>query len=226
MKFDGTAKFCPGPADKPEEAVVNRSVGGLSQLRATRHNGLPGHQKGTAGRAEHASASTAGWSDPAQSAPLPGKSTSGKIMIRADMLPLSRGEIVELLHQADVMPTAQRIHIAEVMLSKPQHLSAEQVLERVAAQGHSISRATIYNTLGLFSDKGMVKPVNIDPDRVLYDSHTAPHHHFLNTDTGELIDIEHDAVELKNLPELPEGTVLANVDIVFELRQDKRGNGR
>lgn len=182
------------------------------------------------GHADHHSTSATDWSEasrpaePARTVP-PHKDASGQIMIHSDMLPLSRSDIVELLHQADVMPTAQRIHIAEVMFSRPQHLSAEQVLEQVSALGHSISRATIYNTLGLFSDKGLVQPVNIDPDRVLYDSHTAPHHHFLNADTGELIDVALDAVELKTVPELPEGTVLAGVDIVFELRQEKRSNG-
>lgn len=146
-------------------------------------------------------------------------------MITPDMLPLSRSRIIELLHKAEVMPTSQRVQIAEVIFSKPQHLSAEQVLERVSTLGYSISRATIYNTLGLFTDKGLVRPVIIDPDRVLYDSHTAPHHHFHNSDTGELTDIRADAVELKTVPELPPGTTLADVDVVFEIRQKRSDNG-
>lgn len=147
-------------------------------------------------------------------------------MIRQEQLPLSRSAIIELLHRFDVMPTSQRVQIAEVIYSKPQHLSAEQVLEKVSSKGHSISRATIYNTLGLFSEKGLVRQVIIDPDRVLYDPHTAPHHHFYNCDTGELIDVNADSIEFKTIPELPEGTSLANVDVVFELRQTKADNGQ
>lgn len=147
------------------------------------------------------------------------------VMIRQEQLPLSRSEIIELLHRFDVMPTSQRVQVAEVVYSKPQHLSAEQVLEKVSAMGHSISRATIYNTLGLFSEKGLVRQVIIDPDRVLYDPHTAPHHHFYNCDTGELIDVDANKVEFETIPELPEGTMLANVDVVFELRKTKSDNG-
>ena len=147
------------------------------------------------------------------------------VMIRQEQLPLSRSEIIELLHRFDVMPTSQRVQVAEVIYSKPQHLSAEQVLEKVSAMGHSISRATIYNTLGLFSEKGLIRQVIIDPDRVLYDPHTAPHHHFYNCDTGELIDVDADKVEFKTIPELPAGTTLANVDVVFEIRRTRSDNG-
>lgn len=145
-------------------------------------------------------------------------------VIKQSELPLSRSQIIELLHRFDVMPTSQRVQIAEVIYSKPQHLSAEQILDKVTALGHSISRATIYNTLGLFSGKGLVRQVTIDPDRVLYDPHTAPHHHFYNCDTGELIDVNADAVEFSQIPELPEGTRLANVDVIFELKQSERNN--
>lgn len=147
------------------------------------------------------------------------RGTNAHMMIEPEQLPLSRSDIIELLHQAEVMPTSQRVQIAEVLFSKPQHLSAEQILDQVSRLGHSISRATVYNTLGLFSSKGLVKQVIIDPDRVLYDPHTAPHHHFYNADTGELTDIKSNAVELKNIPELPANTTLSNVDVVFEVRQ-------
>ncbi|MBN1378971.1 MAG: transcriptional repressor [Gammaproteobacteria bacterium] len=140
-------------------------------------------------------------------------------------MPLSRSEIIELLHRFDVMPTSQRVQVAEVIFSKPQHLSAEQVLDKVSAMGHSISRATIYNTLGLFSEKGLVRQVIIDPDRVLYDPHTAPHHHLYNCESGELTDVDASTVEFKTIPELPAGTSLANVDVVFELRQAKSDSG-
>ncbi len=146
------------------------------------------------------------------------------VLIRQDQLPLSRSEIIELLHRFNVMPTSQRVQIAEVIYSKAQHLSAEQVLEKVSSMGHSISRATIYNTLGLFSEKCLVRQVTIDPDRVLYDPHTAPHHHFYNCDTGELIDVEANTVEISVMPELPEGTQLINADIVFKLKQTAADN--
>ena len=133
--------------------------------------------------------------------------------------PAPQHNIVELLSQRDILPTTQRVQIAEILLCRLQHLSAEQVLERVTAKGHRISRATVYNTLSLFAEKGLVKPVVIDPERVLYDTNTKPHFHFHNLDTGELVDIDQDDIAIESIPGLPDNTVLSKVDIVLRLHQ-------
>lgn len=127
--------------------------------------------------------------------------------------------IIELLKQHDILPTTQRVQIAETLFSKMQHVSAEQLLDQVTARGYSISRATVYNTLSLFADKGLVTPVTIDADRLLYDTNNKPHFHFYNEDTGELMDIDANAIEIECIPGLPENTVLSNVDIVLRLHQ-------
>ena len=56
-----------------------------------------------------------------------------------------------------------------------QHLSADQVLERLQAAGSKVSKATVYNTLRLFADRGLVREVMVDNTRLFYDSNTAPH---------------------------------------------------
>ena len=70
---------------------------------------------------------------------------------------MERSQIVKLLQQYDVTPTRQRIEIAGYLFQRPQHLSAEDILEGVNAKANRVSRATVYNTLGLFSDKGLVR---------------------------------------------------------------------
>ena len=131
---------------------------------------------------------------------------------------LSHSSIVDLLYQHKITPTSQRVQVAEILFSKPQHLSADQILDFLTQRGYAISRATVYNTLGLFVDKELIKTVTLDPDRVLYDSNTKPHYHFRNCDTGELIDINCESIELNNLPQLPANTSLCNIDIVLNLK--------
>ena len=70
---------------------------------------------------------------------------------------MSRSDILDLLNEHHVLPTPQRMEVAEVLLSRPQHLSAEQILERLKAAGSRVSKATVYNTLNLFGERGCQK---------------------------------------------------------------------
>lgn len=124
----------------------------------------------------------------------------------------------ELLARHDIAPTQQRRQIAQILFARPQHLSAEQVLERVNQNGAVASKATVYNTLGLFARKGLVREVIVDPSKVFYDSNTAAHHHFYNIDTGLLQDIDSQELSLQGLPTLPEGVELDGVDVIVRVR--------
>ena len=136
--------------------------------------------------------------------------------------PLVQAEhIAEHLRAHGITPTQQRIDIAEILFTKAQHLSADQVLEVVNKDSSLVSKATVYNTLGLFASKGLVREVFVDPSKVFYDSNVAAHHHFYNVDTGELIDIDADEVRVENLSTLPEGTQAAGVDVVVRICQSK-----
>ena len=126
--------------------------------------------------------------------------------------------VVNLLKDAGITPTQQRIEIAQILFAQPQHLSAEQVLSQVNQKQSLVSKATVYNTLGLFASKNLIREVIVDPSKVFYDSNTQPHHHFFNVDTGMLKDIDSDAVRIDQLPNLPEGTVADGVDIIIRLR--------
>ncbi len=123
-----------------------------------------------------------------------------------------------ILRQAGIIPTQQRRDIALVMLTRPQHLSADQVFELVNRTGKSVSKATVYNTLSLFSRKGVVREVRLDPNRIFYDSNTADHYHLYNEDTGILTDVSTGCVRREALPPLPEGTALAGIDVIIRIR--------
>src|SRR5687768_17985893 len=127
---------------------------------------------------------------------------------------MTRDEAAQLLARRGVLPTAQRIDIAQMILSRPQHLSAEQIIGAIRASGLRISKATVYNTLNLFCERGLLRTVDVDPTRQFYDSSTAAHHHFYNVDTGELTDIPLDAVSLTVDTALPQGTEQASIDVV------------
>ena len=128
------------------------------------------------------------------------------------------GDVGALLAKHDISPTQQRRQIARILFAQPQHLSAEQILDRVNRESNIVSKATVYNTLGLFARKGLIREVIVDSNKVFYDSNTRPHHHFYNVDTGMLQDIDAQNLTLHATPIPPEGTSLDGVDIIIRVR--------
>jgi Fur family iron response transcriptional regulator len=131
---------------------------------------------------------------------------------------MARSSILSLFEQHGILPTPQRIEVAEILLDKPQHLSAEQIIDRLREAGSGVSKATVYNTLNLFAERGVVKECMVDPVRKFYDSSTHSHHHFYNVDTGELSDIPDGHVLFSELPPLPEGTERESVELLIRVR--------
>jgi Fur family iron response transcriptional regulator len=129
-----------------------------------------------------------------------------------------------MLRAHGILPTQQRVLIAQVLFARCGHYSADQVLRQVNAGDEHVSKATVYNTLGLFARTGLVREVIVDPTRVFYDPNTRHHHHFYNVDTGELIDIEQEQLDVSDLPELPAGTVAAGVDVIIRIRDESAVN--
>ena len=129
----------------------------------------------------------------------------------------------KLLADCGIKCTSQRMCIAQLLLKKHQHLTAEQVFLQINTNKNNdeqISMATVYNTLHLFSEKGLIREVIIDSSRMFYDSNTKPHHHFFNEDTGMLADINADEMILHKMPELPNNTVNSRLDIIIRVRNN------
>jgi Fur family iron response transcriptional regulator len=127
--------------------------------------------------------------------------------------------VIKKLIDREITPTQQRVQIGAVLLPKHQHLSADQILTKVNHSAHHVSKATVYNTLALFVQKGLAKEVCVDSSKVFYDSNTGPHHHFYNVSTGSLVDIEMGEIALSGLPTPPLSAVIKDVNIVVRLEQ-------
>lgn len=132
---------------------------------------------------------------------------------------MSVRQATELLREAGIPITLQRVEIARAFLSWPAHLSADQVLERVRESVPDTSRATVYNTLKLFREKKLVRELIVDPERIVYDSNTAPHYHLYDPETGEVTDVPSEHLQVLGLPALPDHLQLDEVDVIFRVRR-------
>jgi len=134
---------------------------------------------------------------------------------------ITDSEVIGLLQKHGISPTSQRVMIARVLMSRCTHLSAEDVFKMVNADNRRVSKATVYNTLGLLAEKGVVREVIADPSRIFYDPNTEPHHHFFDVTTGELTDISAEQINVSGLPPLPAGAQLEGVEVIVRLRPAK-----
>lgn len=131
---------------------------------------------------------------------------------------LDRTQVLNTLRQHHITPTQQRVEIASLLLMQHQHLSADDILAQLNQRHPVVSKATVYNTLNLFVEKGLVQQVIVDPNKIFYDSNTNKHYHFYNMDSGCLLDIEDKQVTLTHFPNLPKETEAVGVDIVIRIR--------
>ena len=137
-----------------------------------------------------------------------------------ERFPKAHQSIGDLLRAKGISPTRQRIEIAQVLLEKHQHLSADQLQARLTERdGFVPSRATVYNTLRLFADHGLIREVVVDPQRVFFDSNIDPHHHYFDVEHSELIDIPADTLQVSGLPPLPEGVIQEDIEVIVRIRR-------
>lgn len=134
---------------------------------------------------------------------------------------MARKDILRKLKDHGVLPTSQRMEVAAILLARPQHLSADQIIDKLQKRGSRVSKATVYNTLKLFSEQGLVMELSMDSSRKFYDSTTHPHHHFYHVDSGELSDIPESQVSIRALPPLPEGTEQESVEVLIRVRNKR-----
>lgn len=130
-----------------------------------------------------------------------------------------QGKVGEALRAAGIPITLQRLAIGQVLLGEPVHLTADQVLARVRGLVPEISRATVYNTLKLFSEKGLLRELVIEPDRIVFDSNVAPHYHLYDVETGAISDVPASDLEVIGSTRLPSGFELDTVDIILRVRR-------
>jgi Fur family iron response transcriptional regulator len=130
-------------------------------------------------------------------------------------------DAAERIAGCGIRVTDQRLQIASILLSAPQHLSAEQIAETLRRTGARVSKATIYNTLNLFAARGLIRQLSVDGNYAWFDSNVSPHYHFRDEQTGQISDVALSEVQFSRLPQTPPGTEMTGVDVIIRLRRRK-----
>ena len=112
--------------------------------------------------------------------------------------------VIEKLKQFGIQPTPQRIAVAEFVLQTDTHPTADEVWAEVRDRCPTLSRATVYNTLHLFAERGLLRTQPLKEGVAVFDAHVKPHHHFVDEETGQVYDVPWDAVSVTGEESLTE----------------------
>ena len=127
--------------------------------------------------------------------------------------------VADKLLAAGIAPTVQRRALGAMLLCAPVHVTAEQLVRAAQAQALPVSRATVYNTLRLFTERGLLRELPIEGVETVYDSTTTPHHHFYDVATGEVCDIDGAALQVAGLDAVGAGWDIDGVEVVVRGRR-------
>jgi Fur family iron response transcriptional regulator len=134
---------------------------------------------------------------------------------------MQREPVERTLTRHGIQPSAQRRAIAEFVLCATDHPSADRVFEAARSRAPGISRATVYNTLNLFVQKGLLRELVLAEGAVVFDPNVAPHHHFIDEDTGEIHDVPWGALDVRRVAPLS-GMEVREVQVVLRGRRRSR----
>ena len=94
--------------------------------------------------------------------------------------------------------TSQRRTIIDTAFSTSQHFTAEQLLAWSRRQDQSVSRATVYRTLPLLTESGLVREMDFGKDYKFYDPNYADHprhNHIICQDCDKIVEFESASLE-------------------------------
>src|ERR1041385_750428 len=110
----------------------------------------------------------------------------------------AKQRFIDFLATKSLRLTSQRVAIIDTVFNTEEHFTAEQLLEWSRARDRSVSRATVYRTLPLLTESGLVREMDFGKDYKFYDPNYAahPHHsHIICGDCSRIVEFESEKIE-------------------------------
>jgi Fur family transcriptional regulator, peroxide stress response regulator len=118
-----------------------------------------------------------------------------------------------LLEEKGISPSLQRVIILRYLMTHHYHPSTEEVYQALLEEIPTLSKTTIYNTMKLFAQKGIIRQIAIYGNEVHYETQLDFHAHFHCLQCGRIFDLEID--EQGEFPLEREGHEIIEKEVVF-----------
>jgi len=112
-----------------------------------------------------------------------------------------REKLENFITRRGLRRTPQRMALLETAFDEDEHFTAEELFERVQRKNLKVSRATLYRSLSLLVEAGLLNEVDLGQDEKTYDPnfHDSPsHNHLICVDCKKVIEFEDSHLELLN----------------------------
>ena len=134
------------------------------------------------------------------------------------------------LRTSGLRPTKQRLALCKILFDRKEtfHFTIEKLQQIVQRSSKKkISLATLYNTVHAFEKKGYLKEIALKGNQSFFDTNIRTHHHFYDEEKSELIDIKDQNISINNLPKIPNGKKIKDIEITIKVAsnyQEKKNN--
>ncbi len=107
----------------------------------------------------------------------------------------------EILMKHDIQPSNYRIKVLECLSHYEEHPTAEELYQSLSDVFPTISKMSVYNTIEVLLNAGLIKRITIENNEVRYDSMLENHGHFKCESCGKVFnfDIDMDHLPFKGL---------------------------
>ena len=130
-------------------------------------------------------------------------------------------DISKKLRTSGLRPTKQRVEIAKFLFEREKtfHFTVESLNKLLTKKlASKIALATIYNTVHAFKTAGHLSEVEVRGNKTYFDTNVLNHHHFYDSETSELIDIDANDIIIQKIPKAPNGKKIKNVEVFINLK--------
>ena len=129
------------------------------------------------------------------------------------------------LRVSSLRPTKQRLAICKILFNRKEtfHFTIDQLKKIIEKNARKkISLATLYNTVHAFERKGYLKEISLKGNQTFFDTNTRSHHHFYDEETSQLTDIKNENISVNNLPKIPNGKKIKNIEITIKVESNNQ----
>lgn len=103
----------------------------------------------------------------------------------------------QLLRKHDIKPSHHRIRVFQYLLEYKNHPTVDMIYQDLLKEIPTLSKTTLYNTLNLFVERGIVNMISIEENESRYDADISLHAHFKCTYCGQIYDIHLELARLE-----------------------------
>ena len=127
---------------------------------------------------------------------------------------------IEKLRSSGLRPTKQRIKISKLLFDRKKtfHFTINDISKMLKKDtSEKISLATIYNTIHSLKKKGYLKEITVNREKSYFDTNTSNHHHFLDVNTNELIDLKNEDVHNIKIKKRIPGKKINSIEVLVKI---------